>query len=393
MATVTHHIYSHYEPPAKRVVDESLHEESEDINRLWDKERLDSHNRLRAPPRFVPASTSFISSWEAPTVESKHENKAEVDVGGWYRCLNRKNAIGPPASDASTPTSLPPIASPPSPSPTTNTTISITSTPASAVFPPIGSSYTTRKKDWFISSALATEAPPLRVPAESLAQMLAREPPPKSTEERFRPPVFLAIGPENIGYGMLQQSGWSEGEVLGSSRRRRKVPTSGRRKQPDVASLSSTSVKLEETEVALDDDITEIRRIEVVDLTVSSDEDEDEEKSEEEMEDEISDLDDLSYEEPNEGPDISDQIALVTPIATVLKVDRLGIGLKAKTEGPHRRSKKRITHGQAALAAHTRNAEDVRRGKKLHGRGRRAFERANKREQLARQDTIQYLNS
>jgi hypothetical protein len=168
------------------------------------------------------------------------------------------------------------------------------------------------------------------------------------------------------------------------------VPTSRRRKQPDVASLSSTSVKLEETEVALDDDITEIRRIEVVDLTMS---DEDEEKSEEDMEDEISDHDDLPYEETDGVRDISDQIALVTPIATVLKADRLGIGLKAKTEGPHRRSKKRITHGQAALAAHTRNAEDVRRGKKLHGRGRRGFERANKREQLARQDVIQYLNS
>jgi hypothetical protein len=147
MATVTHHIYSHYEPPAKQVIDESLHEESEDINRLWDKERVDSHNRLRAPPRFVPASTSFISSWEAPTVEPKHENKSEADVGGWYRSLNRKNAIGPPASDASTSTCLPPTTSPPSPSSATNTTITITPTSASAVSSPLLPSYTARKKD------------------------------------------------------------------------------------------------------------------------------------------------------------------------------------------------------------------------------------------------------
>ena len=65
------------------------------------------------------------------------------------------------------------------------------------------------------------------------------------------------------------------------------------------------------------------------------------------------------------------QTALLTPLPTMLKSDLLGIGLKANTEGQYRTSVKRVTPNAAALAAHVRPAEDMRRGK-----GRSAFARA-----------------
>ena len=39
--------------------------------------------------------------------------------------------------------------------------------------------------------------------------------------------------------------------------------------------------------------------------------------------------------------------ALLTPLPTVLKPDRLGIGLKAKMVGPYKASQKRVTHNAA----------------------------------------------
>jgi len=60
----------------------------------------------------------------------------------------------------------------------------------------------------------------------------------------------------------------------------------------------------------------------------------------------------------------------------MLKSDRLGIGLKAKTEGPYRTSVKRVTPDAAALAAHVKAAEDMRHTQRELGKGRRAFARA-----------------
>ena len=52
---------------------------------------------------------------------------------------------------------------------------------------------------------------------------------------------------------------------------------------------------------------------------------------------------------------------LLSPLSTVLKSDRLGIGLKAKTEGPYRSSVKHVTPTAAALAAPAKVSEDLRR--------------------------------
>jgi hypothetical protein len=178
--------------------------------------------------------------------------------------------------------------------------------------------------------------------------MLARSPP---SAVPFKPPVFLALGPDNVGHRMLAQRGWAEGEALGQHSRRR-IP-------------APAQVELE---VPLADDIAEVRRAPVIDLTADDDDDVSEDKDD-------------------------THVALITPLAPVLKADRLGIGLRAKTEGPYRTSKRRITHGQAALAAHVRASEALRREKALHGRGRRAFARLDKRAQVERQDVLQYLNS
>jgi len=79
-------------------------------------------------------------------------------------------------------------------------------------------------------------------------------------------------------------------------------------------------------------------------------------------------------------------------LPTVLKADRLGIGLKAKTEGPYRQSKKRVTHNAAALAAHIRTAEEMRRKKAEVGRGKRGYAKMHRREEDRRKLMLAYLN-
>ena len=85
--------------------------------------------------------------------------------------------------------------------------------------------------------------------------------------------------------------------------------------------------------------------------------------------------------------------ALLTPLPTVLKSDRLGIGLKARTEGPYKASVKRITHNAAALADHYRQAEEARLRKKKWGKGKRGFARRDKEEQARRRNLLAYMNS
>lgn len=142
--------------------------------------------------------------------------------------------------------------------------------------------------------------------------------------------------------------------------------------------------------VGTDDDICEVRKVDVIDLTLSDSE---------EDEDELEDVDDIEMDISSDAgtPQSSSTVpshnptALLTPIATVLKSDRLGIGLKAKTEGPYKASKKRVTHNQAALAAHTKANEEMRRRKALFGRGTKSFARIAKAEAESRQRLLASL--
>lgn len=235
---------------------------------------------------------------------------------------------------------------------------------------------------------------------------------------------------------MLQNQGWSEGEGLGAGSKRNDAHAKretlqtekekGKKKMkfdsqsPSAPSLgmlpTSTSqeraTKGEQEEIIIDDDdddpIIEIRKkahVPVIDLTQSDTESDDE--GEDEDEDENGDNNDTVDENDD---DISSRVsstssathtedpraiqtALLTPLPTVLKSDRLGIGLKAKTEGPYNSSVKRVTHNAAALAAHLKAAEDRRRTQRLLGKGRRAFARADRLERERRQHMMAYLNA
>jgi hypothetical protein len=175
----------------------------------------------------------------------------------------------------------------------------------------------------------------------------------------------------------------------------------------------------QEEEILIDDDdddpIIEVRKkvhVPMIDLTLTDTEDEGEDEGDNEDEDED---DSDAFHENNDEVDspapapalpapstthadpttTSDhdpraaQTVLLTPLTTVLKSDRLGIGLKAKTEGPYRSSVKRVKRNAAAAAA----SEDVHRAQRLlMGKGHRAFARAERLERESRQSMMAYLS-
>lgn len=384
MATVTHYIYSHYDPPKPKeeeCTEETVEKEEEDP---WATEStFGARRRIQNPPRFVPAIVSYdevnnMIGGASSAVPCEPEPPQFTDVGDWYKSLRRASSLGAPAAEPQTspyPTEPTSIVPPPA-APTQTPTV----TAASSVLP------LRTRNDWFNSRPGLSE-PASRVPAPTLADILSREPPPERQDQPFVPPVFLHIGPSNRGFTMLQQSGWSEGEALGAGAARRTRVQKAREKKPARTVLDDPqySVKTEEREVALDgsDDIREVRKVEVVDLTLSDSDDDD--------------LEVLAGTSTASRPTSSvashNPTALLTPIATVLKSDRLGIGLKAKTVGPFKESKKRVTHNQAALAAHVRANEDMRMRKALLGRGANSFARIAKAEAESRKRLLANLNA
>jgi len=132
---------------------------------------------------------------------------------------------------------------------------------------------------------------------------------------------------------------------------------------------------------------------EVVDLTLSdSDSDSDSGASEDVAFEECDVVQASVQTQPYTGDASHIQRSLLTPLPTVLKADRLGIGMKAKTEGPYKQSKKRVTHNAAALAAHIRSAEEMRRSKAAFGKGKRGFAKIHKKEEDRRKAMLAYLH-
>ena len=210
---------------------------------------------------------------------------------------------------------------------------------------------------------------------------------------------------------MLQKSGWSEGEPLGPYFTRRQdavqieqQPTAGPSNLDKRKVIQET--KTTEIEVEGYDDIVEIKKGQVIDLTVSDDAESVSSSDEKVSDDDIMELDDeipQSLDIPSENSNPASARpspqgeghggkALLTPLPTVLKSDRLGIGLKAKTVGPYKASQKRVTHNAAALAAHVKANEERRLFKQKVGRGSRGFARAEKSESEKRKDLLAYLN-
>ena len=274
-----------------------------------------------------------------------------------------------------------------------------------------------RRNDWFTSKPLSPTAsgsgtPTLSRPPPTLADMLARDPPPNKSQKTYTPPTWIMLPPSNPGFQMLQKSGWNEGEPLGPYFARR--PVAIRQEQRPAARLSDagkkkTAPETRTTEVEIEgyDDIVEVKREQVIDLTSSDDEESasssDDDASDEdamELDDETSRLPSPTLANSNPASARPSRFqgeghggkALRTPLPTVLKSDRLGIGLKAKTVGPYKVPQKRVTHNAAALAAHVKANEERRLFKRKVGRGSRGFSRAEKSESQKRKDLLAYLN-
>lgn len=351
MATTAYTIYSHYDPATQR---EQLERETGqrppagpeiDSADAWEVEaQLAFPKRQLPPPRFVPAVGE-----RAPAPSRPPRSTPTSDVAIWYRSLTEPKA--------STSRPMSPVSAAPAPA------------------RPVPRERRS-KNNWFIMNAISSSsdsAPTAATAAPStLADILARDPPPLPHQERYKPPVFLALGPANKGFAMLQNSGWSEGEPLGPDVARR-PPT---REDMIAAPAVKREIKVEVLDV--DEPIRKSAPAEIIDLTMADSESDEPEAVEQDTPVSI-----------GEGS----RKALITPIATVLKSDRLGIGLKAKTTGPYRESLKRITHNEAALAAHVNAAEALKKQKKLVGRGHRGFARLRKAEETHRRDLLAYMNT
>ncbi|KAF7314369.1 G-patch domain-containing protein [Mycena kentingensis (nom. inval.)] len=333
MATTTHFITSYYDPADRERLERETgqYDNQEDA---WAAEAQRAFKRrIAPPPRFVPASASEPST--EPREVAQHKPN---DVGGWYRSLarskNNDSNAGPSVAAGTTPI-LPPPSQP-------------------------RALETRTKNNWFIMNAIQSEpaTEPLLATSATIADILQRDPPPLPHERQHKPPIWLALGPGNRGFSMLQSSGWSEGEALGV----------GVARQPK---------RLKPTHANEDVD-------QVIDLTVDSDDDV------EELED---DVEDASAEDQMDEDEVDGRTALKTPLGVVLKSDRLGIGLKAKTVGPYKESQKRVTPNARALAAHMRASEELRKEKRKNGRGHRGFARQATQEASNRRALLAYMNS
>lgn len=269
-----------------------------------------------------------------------------------------------------------------------------------------------RRNDWFVSNVLSHPSLtssgsnfPAPRPPPTLADMLARDPPPNKSQgaRAYIPPPWIMLPPSNPGFRMLQKSGWSEGEPLGPHFSRKQGVV--HREQQPVAGPSNpgkrkAAPEVRTTEVQIEgyDDIVEIKKEQVIDLTVSDDEAMLDEGFVE-LDGETTFSGTLSADFTPTSPQLSSPWgeghggkALLTPLPTVLKSDRLGIGLKAKTIGPYRASQKRVTHNSAALAAHIKANDERKLFKQKVGKGSRGFARAEKREIENRKNLLAYLN-
>jgi hypothetical protein len=409
MATVAHQIHSHYNPEERKRLERETgqHEEehllassSDLIDAAWQKEPSRAFRTPRlAAPRFVPATISDapITSCNEKTIGKETLESERQSIAAFYRSVVNTNTT-PRASPSPVPRVITPSESTQSaPRPERRT-----------------------RNNWFIMRALDTQPTKSPTPMSTLADMISRDPPPSPSDKPFTPPVFLSLGPNNRGWAMLQRTGWQEGEAVGLASRARLDRNPPRessaimnqditREEPERKRIRVAEERCKE--IQLDEDISEVRKEQFIDLTLSDDGSDDVLVAEAESVKEEYD----GFEYPvsaggsdipsprqtsgplSASPDPGSHTALLTPLPTVLKADRLGIGLKAKsqasTTGGYRVPKKRVTHNDAALVAHVRAAERLRAQKTETGRGKRGFERVRKREESQRRDMMAYMNS
>ncbi|PPQ76621.1 hypothetical protein CVT24_011326 [Panaeolus cyanescens] len=432
MATISHHVYSHYDPEERELLEKEtgqLDEPEDDLtsDEAWKREASKASRPVKKPPpRFVSAVRPYddwmMSKPTHSTTLDTSQNALGNSLSSWYRSLNRKadnnttNTTNPTTQNSENVKSNSSLPSAPS-----SSSQAMERSSSSHIMIPKESR---SKNNWFIMNALSTTSPPARpVSAPSLSDILDRDPPPVPSQgKKFTPPVWMEIGPSNKGFELLQRSGWNEGEALGPTVARRKpetdlhltdesdemIPLSDKSKgKAQESPRNSSAIRQRRVEVKVEgyDDVSELRDVTVIDLTASDSETEDIEILENV---EVSSTDAFSAEQQagssatsmpstninhaenghSETMSIDESIyeptALLTPIPTVLKSDRLGIGLKAKTVGPYKASMKRVTHNAAALATHMKAAEESRKRIQKFGRGRRGLERKHRKEQEER---------
>jgi hypothetical protein len=285
---------------------------SADMDALWESEAGPSNISLkrRIPPRFVPATNAYsvVEGRGVPGSTAKVETSG---VGSWYAGLSRAHTPSkqpePPSKAADSPATQN-IPKPKPPKPT--------------------------KNDWFIRRALSNvpvDTTPVR--SNSLADMLEQAPP--SLEKPVQPPVFLHLGPNNRGWGMLQRHGWEEGQPLGLG----SAPATPIGSTPIAPSLEHSAI---------------------------------ENQTEEEI---------VPAEASKENQASSSRTALITPLRTTLKVDKRGIGPRSKSM-----PRPGITHSLSDIRT---VAERARRER--DGRGKRGFARAARRDAEERSRLYQEL--
>jgi len=407
MATTSFTIYSRYNPVKDKErlqletdVDDGENKSSDEW--LW-KEAASSQflRAQRLPPKFVPATLcNEIGGSELgpskPYTSSPRERLLGSSLSSWYRSLTV-------ASSTETKSHHPCPDSTPVPVLSSNSVQYARGSSQSQI-------QKWDKNNWFIQKALRCRPLPI-TPSTSpptLPEILARDPPPSPSEPRYNPPVWTEIGPSNRGFVMLQKGGWNEGEALGVDTRR-DFPAGLSNFGQRIRKVEGTIGRVSRTpRWELCDTSGDMKKDgnEIIDLTLSDSDERDQEEEEEEEDGDVNveNLSEHSKESEQllrSGEDDSEDInicahgrkALLTPIATVLKLDRLGIGLKVKTEGPYKVSVKRVTHNAASLAAHVRMADKARRRRKVFGRGIRGYERQKRKEEEKRRNLLAYMNS
>ncbi|TEB39902.1 hypothetical protein FA13DRAFT_1724114 [Coprinellus micaceus] len=448
MATQSYTVYSDYDPEKDRerllretgqqIPDDKAATVALDPEEQWRKEASIIYKRASlatSAPKFVPAKVAD-GEWDnistAPTLSSTLNGKEPSGIAGWYLGLTANSSASASASPAPTPSqSRPPSA------------------PASTPAPINCTSKANRpdKNNWFIQNVISASPSgssshtPFSIPLSSdltssftpaatqtLADILGRDPP---QEGKHTPPVWISLGPGNKGFGMLQKSGWNEGEALGPYARlgwdvegilgEEKVEKwKGKQRE---AKVEYVEVPATRKRVREDDEVTEVRKVETIDLTLDSDDESEGGSDEAEEEPRIDGTPlagDVKAEEVEDNNTLNTShdghggTALLTPISTILKSDKLGIGLKPKltssasSKGAYRvpilKDTRRnqvqastsrgfkVTSTQGVLDE-LRRREREERERRVFGKGRRGKERKRRKEEQERKGLLAYMNA
>lgn len=449
MATRSYTILSHYTPPSRNEIasssaGEEFEGDEQEQEKIWqtgplyksrsaDSDAYVSH-RAAHPPRFVPAALSHETlpfprqPATAPRSEKSPAGTEKAALGGWYNSL--QTTMGPK------------VLTPSEPAVFVGALVSAAHSHSPARPEPTYSKKRGRSQDWFIHNALSTSRSTSRQSSaatstasssSSLAEILSRAPPPLpgSFDPKFLPPLRTKLGPGNRGYALLSQQGWKEGEGLGSWRtwtegRPYQAERSGAIMESDsvqkVSGSTNAAVDEEPIGVVLD---TSVKIPQIVDLTLSDDDDFIDKSSEDFPSPSLLPKPlAASIEDALKGSDPSRSI-LLAPLKTYLKSDRLGIGahrriLSSSTSSSPRHGESRrhaqpttlrgsFSHAKqkpltdTAQAMHDIRDREQRRREEKHRalmirlkggrRGSKGFAAVKREEERRRRDFLAYMKS